>query len=1428
LNSLGVSDGNYKIYVELGRDEVGNSSERLIIDSISTSRNEITVIPKTANGSTGPVNVDYNIFSNNQIQVKDFADSLNYAISKPEIYNLYLLAAAQDPTGSYELSYNYGFKQDTDVVMFLTDLYYGVRKGNLRSNGQVSTNDILGIYDQFKNWMYQNYNSGATFQDVKNQYYSLFVYIVNQELNRITNNRPDTYSEVVNFLERIYYNFIFFPKVTDIENTTNINLSGYFKHYLRLPDGTAISILNRKVIPSSDPRYYDKLALRLEIPLSVQVGLGADAWITNDFGFLPIVQSVIYFSKRVINTIPLRGPNFLIKFENEGNSTEALSLESLVGETGSLYNELISKLDAKSSATVDTIDYRKFENFVNFSSATLRLAAFSNKRDSIEKLYSDIAFYNEKLLTNPNDQFYQQNRTDANSEIDAIESGMDGYENFLYDNPMWFTNHSQVVNGYSSASLYDKDNGNSLINNLPQFLLEAHTENEDYIKFVGMIGHFFDNLSITARQLTEKNNITSSPHAGASLDIVGDMLKSLGWDAEISKENLPLLLASFSKSDFDEGSELYNKSRQFSEEDRNKIIWKRILNSLPLIYKSKGTETSLNALLSCFGVPKNIVKIKEYGGIQNVSDLTDRSLYIVDEVKYEPYFSGSAEYFKINWTGSAQSLEFNFRFDTTKIHDEGKVFRLVNCSDVWAIGATREKGLDWGAVFFSIDGGAGNVRTIMTQRAPIFDGNSYHVLIRRNDLDPAFRATASFNEYPTRYDLLVQKSEDNRITFQTTGSTFLSGSYNTSFASGSFIYVGNYQQNMTAVNIDPEAFFGNIDDINVWETALSDDRFEGHTLNRTAYDLEIPHLMVSENLFRISFDRPVDLYDVSSNVTLNNLAFRQDFPTFTAINFPQRLTSIVQTTICDPSEASTFPYQFSRFDVRFTMRLPTYGANTFRSNKINYVEQELIGDLSADARASVKSSELISVDSNRLGIFFSPTETQNNEIIKFFGDYPLGDLIGDPADIYQKSYKKFEVFKKIYYDQGLGNVDYQFFMNIVRFYFDKAMFKYIRSVVPARAKLIDGILIEPSILERPKIDLKPMSTINVSQDVGHIAVSEKISGSTHPKMVGSLQFRDSGTAIYPDVNQIFFPTEEDIFGAAVYAQKGISFYDDEYFRADIIKVKKSYQVWRNMVLPNDALNYFEQGTNLGGSAQTVTASYSKINLTKLPVIHEYPITMSVIPGGLANTASFYFSGSVSFNLSYVGTLSFSINTSHTLDGIITGSIAGAYNSSASIDTHANIISPGLRIQSTYISIPGVTAIYSGYFYVQSGSQYFSGNVFGMPLTASYYTNFTSTGSIFNEFKSKTNGNLFGILGPGVTYSYSASLENYPYNFTPLSGYYNTHHKYKRNQFSYKEISSFDNAGRSFKWKKGSQNKKTTVDPGTGLLNNTEPVETKTV
>ena len=53
-----------------------------------------------------------------------------------------------------------------------------------------------------------------------------------------------------------------------------------------------------------------------------------------------------------------------------------------------------------------------------------------------------------------------------------------------------------------------------------------------------------------------------------------------------------------------------------STEDKTQEIWKRVINNLPHLLKTKGTERGLRALINCFGIPQTILRIREYGGAE--------------------------------------------------------------------------------------------------------------------------------------------------------------------------------------------------------------------------------------------------------------------------------------------------------------------------------------------------------------------------------------------------------------------------------------------------------------------------------------------------------------------------------------------------------------------------------------------------------------------------------------------------------------------------------------------------------------------------------------------------------------------------------------------------------------------------------------------
>jgi hypothetical protein len=201
-----------------------------------------------------------------------------------------------------------------------------------------------------------------------------------------------------------------------------------------------------------------------------------------------------------------------------------------------------------------------------------------------------------------------------------------------------------------------------------------------------------------------------------------------------------------------------------------------------------------------------------------------------------------------------------------------------------------------------------------------------------------------------------------------------------------------------------------------------------------------------------------------------------------------------------------------------------------------------------------------------------------------------------------------------------------------------------------------------------------------------------------------------------------------------------------------------------------------------------------------------------------------------------------VSSEHTIFGLMSGSLEGLdirQNSSSFII--GNIFNPGLYISGSMIN-NGKSVVYSGFFDIDNDIQSFEGNIYGENFgntvddKTSYNVYFVSeapTSSIFNRFIEYTSDALFGPLGQGLAYRKEYSMQYYPSNAVLLNGYRENHYKYSIQQFSQKEVNSYQtnantNVQTSFKWKRSSQNKKTTVDPKTGLLDNTEPVETKTI
>lgn len=327
----------------------------------------------------------------------------------------------------------------------------------------------------------------------------------------------------------------------------------------------------------------------------------------------------------------LRGPNFNVELlEEYGNPTNFVSKQDLLLTlTGSNY--LTYNLVNQSGVTLG-IDHTDFENFVHFSSASERLQNFKYKLGKVQE------FENSKKLAETVDisivtgsvQYYE-------NLILGIVQNFDHYERFLYfesgsyswpktgsnypyinqdidtvESETWFEN--QLL----SASFYDENNPNRLLNSVPTYIKDDEN-NAPYNLFIDMIGEFFDNLWLYAKGLSDRYNGDNRLDFGISKELVADALRGFGiklYGSDISFENL---FSMFSGEFYQTGSEDINTFITASNlptpvNDYQKQIYKRIYHNIPILLKSKGTERGLRALINTFGIPKDLLKIRYYGG----------------------------------------------------------------------------------------------------------------------------------------------------------------------------------------------------------------------------------------------------------------------------------------------------------------------------------------------------------------------------------------------------------------------------------------------------------------------------------------------------------------------------------------------------------------------------------------------------------------------------------------------------------------------------------------------------------------------------------------------------------------------------------------------------------------------------------------------
>ena len=980
------------------------------------------------------------------------------------------------------------------------------------------------------------------------------------------------------------------------------------------------------------------IMFKLYEPLPKEIEVKDKIWLVKE-----LITPIQYRVKLVPLDKPgegqyIPGPNFELEIAKTITPSSFETWDDVLGLNKQNKTNLINKFTSGSySQTALNIDYHSYDAFVHFSNAQERLENFKYKMKLIEAYSSSLAtisaipFYSQSKIT-------QANQVEWESKIEAIKNGFDGYESYLYfqsssyssasdgtvlwprtwpktnskkpyENAKvdsaaataWFASQSNVAIDYDVVK-----NEHNLLQSIP-FHIREDFDNKNYLTFVNMVGHHFDELWTYISHSRDINSRENPLYEGISKDIVYNVLASFGWESfqgfhfndlweyslgtdaeanyamEHNNISAQLRLINHSNATKTDGyaevihhtgtppytyewdttqaaltgfsgqldgqmiGPLQNdgtievtvrdsnnrevtlsdsltvnpttpidlgsvttgyvyatnanvtgstqivlasqqlKSGSMTREELSRETWKRMLNNIPHLLKTKGSERGIKALITTYGLPPTLLRVFEYGGPRK--DRKTGSFIRYDKFSYSLEFTGS-QHIDIPWrqinqagvvgnhpfsqSGQAPRApdSFELRFNTwTKTSQS-----LVSLGTGPHLGIVphisssnpNSKYYNFGAVTYYYDG-----QIKSSSFLPLYDNDWWNVMISRET------ASATVCKAADHSRGRITHTSSVRIIGKEGASTARWNANNT-FKLGS-----------NAANTSYAKFSGSIQEVRFWMMPYADQvaldhwnelgPFWNHV--RDPQQIEGYGATGSYNqlLGRWSLGADLNRYSQSWGPASNSAAFitssapsnkKRPDPYIAGDN-----SHIVATingwemdlTIDWPSE-----------EERYFTQMPDLVGTRELSDKTRIEESTLLGRLTNDRKVERSTYDKSPLDSNRLGVFFAPTFEIDLDIAREIGGAQFDNYIGNPLDLRHNEYRRLRMLRQHYWYKHENPYDFYDYIKILR-HLDHTLFKQIEMIVPARCNAQIGLLVKPNMLERPKA--KHMFEIRDYKDV---------------------------------------------------------------------------------------------------------------------------------------------------------------------------------------------------------------------------------------------------------------------------------------------------------------------------------------------------------
>ena len=807
------------------------------------------------------------------------------------------------------------------------------------------------------------------------------------------------------------------------------------------------------------PTNPNAIQLKLMEPIGNDVQVFDQAFISTELA-KTVIDIVEFDLGPEADTTPyLRPMNMDIgKYATNKKSLNEMTLETMglaTGSAGALisgsqlsYGDTVFRRWLTSGFNVSelNIDFTDYNNFVYYGSAYNRLLSFKNKLLKIEELTS--ASISASVSSSTIGQSLKA------IEKETIIRNFDPYEQFLYfatesfvytasayyntsgveyhstaswpkmsDGTPWSANSVTASNWLTVqgdiAQRFDDNNSNYLVRHVPSHIQDS-VESSEFLTLIAMFGHVMDNLKQYVDQFPYIYSTNPDPFSELTMDQVYEVAQSFGL-------NLPNAYSLESLQTFISSIVGESGSRSLVAE-----TWKRFLHSAVYLSKTKGSRTSFNALMNTYGINSPILQIKEtvYPGSGN---------YIQsDELTYGLQYTGSStNYIKVPFVSAsivAKSLQLRFNPSLRRSSS-------IVTADNWALDLIPHPSsskLDYGKIHVV----SGSGRTIIASSSyfPLFSEDYTNIMLRSQSAD-----------------LSVIQTDGDQILFQESASVNLGTLWN----STTFIYVGGSGSIKLGNNFD-----GFVDEVRLWGEDISTDDFVYQAYDPGSY-YGANYTSSYVNLYvHLPFSVPES--SVTASITNESpYQYVSTVPTlpavgFTTASYERILRSIKQFT---PIVGSTI-YTNKKVNVAPP---PTFGAN--------FVDGD--GTIVLSRNNSVKSIEQKEYTSGQNVVSFaiSPTDFINQTILRTMGVVDVNNIIGSPRYITGSSYPNLVNLKNFFlqhYNKTVNPNEYtRFFKDLI-----EAPSEYAKTTAPARAKLMEGVVIESSILDRNRSIVQPYVAVD--------------------------------------------------------------------------------------------------------------------------------------------------------------------------------------------------------------------------------------------------------------------------------------------------------------------------------------------------------------